>query len=346
MVIPDRGFSRVARFRSGSRVVDVQPAVPPPASMAEAVWLPARNVTLSEAWSEDVAELPVGAPRRHDIVIEADGVLETQLPEIEPPAQPGIRQYASQPELEREITPTGFKSRRSVSLTVIAQTPGEVTLAPVQVPWWNVDAQRWEIAELPGRTLSVLPTGEPASATAAPAEPPVAAPADSPQRSAWSLVSAALAVAWLVTVALWWRSRRGGRAATAQSKMRAADRPPSERKVLRDLETACAANDADAARRALLKWAERRFAAAPPRSLGSLAALLPEPVAREVLDLEAHLYGAVPGGWDGDGLRAVVPELEAARGRDDDREGRAAPAAIPLALVRSGRFNLCDCDLR
>jgi hypothetical protein len=43
-----------------------------------------------------------------------------------------------------------------------------------------------------------------------------------------------------------------------------------------------------------------------------LAALLPDGVAREVLALEAHIYGATSGGWRADGLKAVLGELESA----------------------------------
>ena len=79
---------------------------------------------------------------------------------------------------------------------------------------------------------------------------------------------------------------------------------------MRDLQSACAVGDAVAARRALLLFAEARFTTTPPRSLGALAALLPEPVAREVLELEAHIYGAAAGVWRGDGLAGVLPELD------------------------------------
>ena len=49
MVIPDRGFSRVQRFRSDVLELTVQPAVAPPAALAGAAWLPAQRVTLTEA---------------------------------------------------------------------------------------------------------------------------------------------------------------------------------------------------------------------------------------------------------------------------------------------------------
>ena len=312
MVIPDRGFSRVQRFRSDVLELTVQPAVAPPAALAGAAWLPAQGVTLTEQWGEPNAELAVGIPRTRTIVVEGVGLLDTQLPEIPLESQPGVRQYADRPELARDITAAGFKSRRSVSYAVIAQTPGEITLAGVKLPWWNVTTQRWEVAELPPRTLSVAPTVDPAAALPEVVEEPAAAPSATAIRegsSYWPWVSALLAAAWLATVALWWRGRtRGPRAPSPLAPK--VEQKPALRKVLRDLASACAVSDPAAARNALLDYAEARFAPNAPRSLGALAALLAEPVAREVLELEAHIYGAAAGAWRGDGLKAVLGDLE------------------------------------
>jgi hypothetical protein len=330
MVIPDRGFSRVQRFRSGVIEVDVQPAVAPPAALAGAAWLPAQRVTLAEEWNDNSGEAAVGVPRTRKIVIEGVGLLETQLPEISLPQQQGIRQYADQPELSHEITADGMKSRRSVGFAVIAQQPGEVMLAGVRVPWWNVNEQRWEVAELPARTMNVKPSADttPAEVPAVTAAPVAQAPA--PARSVWPVVSAALALAWLATLALWWRAR-GARAvrAAAGTRPAAARQPPPLRKILRDLDSACAVGDADAARRALLAFAEARYGAAGPRSLGALAAVLPDSIGREVLALEAHVYGATPGSWQADALKAVLPDLEKL-----DPAGQATKSEPLLPLYR------------
>ena len=310
MVIPERGFSRVQRFRSGVIDVDVQPAVAPPAALAGATWLPAQRVTLSEEWNDPSTELAVGLPRTRKIVVEGVGLLETQLPEISVAQQPGLRQYADQPELSHEITADGLKSRRSVGFAVIAQQPGEVTMAGVQVPWWNVAAQRWEVAELPPRALTIKPSGEVAPTETATAPATGTTPVVAPARSYWPAATAALALAWLVTAVLWWRSR-GARAARSERHEQAAgERPQPLRKILRDLDSACAVGDADAARRSLLAFAEAKFGAAGPRSLGALAAVLPDTVGHEVLALEASIYGATSGVWQGEGLKAVLPELE------------------------------------
>jgi hypothetical protein len=330
MVIPDRGFSRVQRFRSDVLQLDVQPAVAPPAALGDAAWLPAQQVTLTEQWSDPSSELAVGIPRTRTIVVEGVGLLETQLPEIPLEAQPGVRQYADQPELAREVTAEGLKSRRSVSYAVIAQTPGETTLAGVRLPWWNVKTQRWEVAELPPRPLHVTPAVDSVAPAPVVAEDAAATPgpAAAPERASyWPWLSGALAVAWLATVALWWRARASAsRAPATAAAPKSGARPPPLRKILRDLASACAVNDAAAARNALLDYADVRFTPNSPRSLGALAALLPQSVAREVLALEAHIYGAAAGPWRGDGLEAQLRDLDVAQAP----ERAAAEPLLPL----------------
>jgi hypothetical protein len=149
-------------------------------------------------------------------------------------------------------------------------------------------------------------------------------PAAPQSASYWPWISGVLAAAWLATAALWWRARRP-RAPTSAEAPNTASKP-ALRKILRDLRAACAVNDPAAARNALLGYADVRFAPNPPRSLGALAALLPEPVAREVLALEAHIYGAAAGPWRGDGLEAVLHDLDQA----EAPERAAAEPLLPL----------------
>jgi hypothetical protein len=327
MVIPDRGFSRVQRFRSGSLEVAVQPAVPPPAALAGAAWLPARRIALSDNWSDDSAELAVGIPRTREVTIEADGLLETQLPDVTLTQQPGIRQYADQPELTRELTPQGFKATRRVAMAVIAQTPGDVTLPRIELPWFNVATESWEVASLQDRTLTILPSTEVAQPPPLTEQTTTALPVGAPASRLWQGVSAGLALGWVATAVLWWRSSRvSGRGARRMTTaQRSTASRPNERKLLRAAQAACAANDADAARRALLEWAAARFPSAPPRSLGALASLLTEPVAGEVLDLEAQIYGTGSGKWEGSALRDALAALDAVRTKDEQAKEDLLP---------------------
>ena len=125
----------------------------------------------------------------------------------------------------------------------------------------------------------------------------------------------------------WRSSPQDGERARPPQTSSTTEAKPALRKILRDLRSACAVSDPAAARNALLSYAEVRFAPAPPRSLGALAALLPPSAAREVLALEAHIYGAAAGPWRGDALEAVLVELEDAAGPP---EQAAAEPLLPL----------------
>lgn len=307
MVIPPRGFSRVQRFSSERVEIDVLPAVPPPASHPNAAWLPAKRLEITERWSggaDDAPELAVGVPTTRTLTILAEGLLETQLPELAPPQADGVRLYADRPELSRATGPGGLVATRVEGYAVLPQSAGETTLPAIELPWFDVERGRWQIASIAPRTLQVAPGSEPAS-TPAPEPTSVsdAAPAVRAGRDAglWPALAAILAVGWALTALLWWRRSRQASAAAPPS----ASTRPAAGGAAKRLRAACAQNDPAAARAALLAWAAERFPEAPPRSLGALAAQLPEPAAAAVRELESALYAREPNGWDGGRLAAA-----------------------------------------
>ncbi|HEX6995987.1 MAG TPA: BatD family protein [Gammaproteobacteria bacterium] len=310
MVLPPRGFSRLERHESEPVEIDVLPAVPPPASHPRAAWLPAHRLELDERWSTDPPELVVGVPTTRTLTIEAEGLLETQLPELELPQASGVRMYADRPELDRTVTGSGLVARRVERYAVLPQAPGDAELPGVELPWFDVDTGRWEIASVPSRVLDVkpgsapdpLPDPQPAPS----ADQPAAAPASPPPPAAnpWPLVSAALGVGWAVTLLLWWRSSRPLRPRAAQDA--APPKRPTARGALKRLKAACDRNDPEAARTALLDWAAERFPDDVPRSLGALAARLPEDAAAAVIELEGALYAPRGRDWNGRALAAAL----------------------------------------
>lgn len=331
MVIPPRGFSRVQRFSSDPIEVDVLAPVPPPASHPNAVWLPAARLELTEAWGSGHApeELVVGVPTTRSVRIEAEGVLETQLPELGLPQARGVRLYADRPELSRSVGPAGFAAARVERYAVLPQAAGEAALPRMELPWFNVTTGRWEVASLAPRTLAVLPGEQQAAPLPEPAVQPgadrLALPAPAaPVRNIWPAVSAVLAIGWFVTALLWWHSRSFARRAPSplapQPEMR-----PSEGGALKRVRLACKKNDPAAARTALLEWAEARFPADPPRSLGALAARLPDSTAAAIRELDGALYA--PGGreWEGADLVAALT-----LGRGTRERSRRADPLRPL----------------
>ncbi len=317
VVVSPSGFSNVQRYRSEPLSLDVRSAVPPPAAYAGASWLPAQSLSLDERWSVGDGKLTAGVPQTRTLTVSADGILETQLPNLEIPQSESVRQYSDQPELSREALPDGIRARRIERLAVLAQIPGSHTLSAIELPWFNVSEERWEIAGVPANSLDVLPGAE-VTATAGVLQvigDPVSSDPQ-PNDRVWQGISAALLGAWIFTLALWRRSRH-----PAAAPAEPADTPPPartrNRRLLRQLRNACDENDGNRARGLLLEWGELRFPDALPRSLGALASLLPLDLARGVEELERDLYGPSSDAWSGEDLRAALALVDSV-GRSSD----------------------------
>jgi hypothetical protein len=317
MVIPSRGFSRVQRLRSQTVDVEVLPAVPPPPELTGAAWLPAKSLTLTESWADDGGQdFSVGVPRTRVLTIAAEGLLETQLPELKLEQVTGIRQYPDQPELTRELTPEGLKVTRVERYAVIAQGAGEATIPAAEMPWWNVREERWEVARLEAATIVVAPSAQPPPVPTTTRELPAAGEFVT-STSYWPLVSVVLSLAWLATILLWLRARFGVGKRRDAEKQNAHSASRSSRRLTKQLHAACLANDAPRARDLLLEWAKQAFEADPPASLGVLRERLPEPLASEVAALEADLYGREGGPWNGRGLAALTESLDSVKPAPD-----------------------------
>jgi hypothetical protein len=320
-VFPTSGLQRQYRLSSDVVTLDVQPAVAPPATHPGAVWLPATDLRIEEAWSDTSAVFEQGVPKTRTLTVVAQGVLDTQLPEITVAATPGLRQYADQPELSREFVAQGIEARRPERFAVIAQQPGRLELTAVELPWWNVATERWEIARLPATTIDVMPgavvADTPTSAGPTAEGPTAVMPEGVP--GFWPWLSLALGIGWLATIAAWWLRVRAGGPRVSRG---AAARVPSESSLVRQIKAACQVNDARRSQELLVDWGRLRFPAEPPASLGALASCVGGPLAAEILALEAALYGPDAGGWRGERLfqafKAARPEAGGVAGDEPD----------------------------
>ena len=310
VVITASGFSSLQRFRSEPVSLSVLPAVAPPPELAGAAWLPAGGVTIEQRWSGDPDEFTAGIPQTRTLRVEVEGVLETQIPDLSLFETASLQQYADQPELARESDADGTRAVRTERFAVIAQTAGALIIPAVELPWFNVDSREWEVARIGPRQVTVLPSREP-GAEPAPQPTPEAPSAESGQtgRLVWQGISAALLVAWMLTLLVWWQSGRARRAAVPRQPVAEAPRV-SERRLLRQLRAACNIDDAGSARRLLLEWGTARFGE-QPKSLGGLAAMAPADLAAAIGDLERSLYGPGSPEWNGRALRAALAQADA-----------------------------------
>ena len=325
-------------FESDPLTVTVLPTPPPPADYPAAVWLPARDLRLSEDWSRQADEIEAGEPLTRHITVSALGQLETQIPAIEPPAADGINVYPDKPELGRQIEPGGIRGIRKDQYALIGVVGGTVVLPALELPWWNVEKGAWEVARLPERSIDIIAADPPP--VAPPSDPAVIA--DAPPADAvtvtvhsdfWRRVSEILAVLLLLTLFGWWWSSR-----PKQKPREPAPVPihKQQAKCLKIARKAALAGDAATVRGAMIDWGRLQGPDQPPRRIGVIADRVSAPLSDELLALSRLSYGPASGEWNGAALAKALRSFAVLK---DDRvsDTDLLPPLAPDVAATSGR---------
>lgn len=303
---PFRGSGEIRRLRSQPVFIDVEPI---PADFHEPYWLPATKIELRETWQGDPDQLVAGEPITRGLSIIADGLTAAQLPELILPSIDGIKQYPDQPTLENSRSGDGIRGRRAQEVALIPGAEGVYRLPAIELPWWNLETGRVEIATLPRRDLIVrapAATAAPAEVESSPAMPaPASVPAVAAANPFWLWLSLLLACGWISTLLYWWiRRRRNLPAPPTQAEH------PSLRQARRQLQQACEAADAAAARHALLAWGRALLQPREVHNLHQLGIELGADLAAQVDLLNTSLYAKSATTWSGDELLQLCQRLE------------------------------------
>ncbi|NQD91831.1 protein BatD [Pseudomonas sp. CrR25] len=334
--IPAQVFSAtlVDRSRSGNyqpfgprpgRVTRVKsPEIPltvkakPTSYPSDAPWLPARALSLAEAWNPEPRDAKVGDSLTRSLMLKADGLSSAQLPPLPATRVDGLRRYPDQPQLANQANERGLIGSREEREALLANRSGQFELPAVEVVWWNTHEDRLERTHLPARTLDVAHNPN-LEAEPAPLDTPAPALVEGPALWPWQLSSALLGLTTLLGFALWWHARR------QPAVMRVAQAGPSPRTLLDDLKRACLANDSLATRHALDAWARQQ-----PETLADMAARF-VPLSDALDGLNGALYSETGQHWQGEDLwRAIrsLPSGESAAG-NTAQESNPLPPLYP-----------------
>ncbi len=331
-------------------VVSVRPR---PAGAVGSYWLPARNVTLSAAWSPAKLTARAGDPVTLDLDLQATGLTAAQLPDISSLLRipSGLQAYPDQAKLSDSTSNGNLVGSRDQTIALMADSPGHYTIPALVVTWWDTRNNQPRTTILPARTLTILPAPgaatAPASSAPTPAAKPVAAPtasrhapaksaAQKPKRarapSEWEWISIGLAVAWLSTLGVWLWSHRSrpkppspgrGFAGSQTPPPGPHQPPPDASKERAAFRAACEANDAREARAHLLAWAAALWGAAPP-GISAVAARIGDAAVAELLrDLDRACYAG--GAWQGRPLAAALTGLPTSPGKATRERNGLAP---------------------
>jgi len=302
---PSGFFSRprTVSARSDAIQLDVKPK---PAEWTGDPWLPAASMLLKDD-TELPDEVHVGDPVTRTIRLQAQGLGFEQLPELTLSAPDGAEIYPDKPDTRTRDDGTWLYGERVRKFAFVPSRPGTLTIPGLSVRWWDTAHARAETVELAARTIKVLPAvggktplgsgisvPAPADAPAVDAGTPsplaigTAAHASPASLRIWQVLAALGLVLWLVTMALWWRSRRTAPAA-------AADIPPQAGASAQRAAflRASSMGELAGAERALIAWA--RSERPDVRNLGELAARLENSAQLDALAaLQRARYAGAP----------------------------------------------------
>ena len=296
---------------------------PIPAEFHGKNWLPARGLQIMEKPNAG-KELKVGEPLTRIIQIEALGLTAEQLPEIEVKAPEGSKVYLDQPEMQTKIDNGELlHAVKRQSLAFIPAHSGTFTLPAINIKWWDVVNNRQEAAILPERVIKVINADPQAAGTSTKLQQnnkqentiekaeadPKSLPAaqnnlpksDSPisgELRLWQTVSAVLLFIWIITLMLWYRSRRH-QIQNRTTLQKAAIRPIANRESIKK---ACLDNDPKSAQAAILDWATATWPDDSVTNLKTVARKLNQPdLMQTFAEIEKALYSPTDQStWNGE----------------------------------------------
>ena len=305
--------------RSPEIVVNVKA---PPANYAGHTWLPAKNLTLTEIWSQPVDSIKVGDAVTRTITLEAEGLNSAQLPPLHIPSPDGVNTYPDQSSTDDSATANGVVGKRVSAIAMVPTEAGKFRLPPVKITWFDTQQQKARVAEIPATTLDVKPSAnQPVTQSSVQNE---SAPVSEDQvtkeavsslvqikkeSDLWKWLAAGMTGLWLITALalsiVWNRVRKKQRApsTSSQAKQVTVDEP-DEASAFRSLQNACMNGDKpEMILEHLKQWAQLFLKDSSLRTAQQCAkALKSEPLQILCAEIDASIYS-------GDNSKAAGDEL-------------------------------------
>ena len=339
MIIPGPIYSGEisnGRWRGGrpiriSHPPITMPVLPKPASYPNGTWLPAKDVKLDYKWQGNIESLNVGEPVTLELTMTAKGLTSAQLPNLELQKVKGLKYYPDQAQTSDSADNTGVIGKRTQSIAVVPNKAGSLTLPEVRIPWWNTHHGKLEYAVLPAQRLTAFSSGqskqsqipeqieEEAASDASEAAPLNTAIEAQNNQLIWPMISGLFALLWLVTLALWMRNRH-------QSIDVAPDNFEKPAANLKSIKQACRNNQPEAARAAILSWAQQEWRI-PFASLSQASGYIADTTLKTALqELDYTLYSQVGNSaWQGEYLWQLFKAYKPAQ----DSSTSALPSLYP-----------------
>ena len=204
---------------------------------------------------------------------------------------------------------------------IVFEQAGEITLPSLELAWWDTAQDRARLARIEATTLTITARASPLDRLSASSGEEVAGTTAGALPLRWLV----LALAGLALLGLPWIARRQSRRLLAWLGQTRRQRDSRLR-----LEQACADNDAVAARRELIGWSRARWRDERISSLRQIAARCGlQSGTDELARLDAAVFAAAPGAWQGQGLRRLLKQQRRGGAARKRQRLQALPGPYP-----------------
>lgn len=301
-----RQLTETRRVTSNAISLNVLP-IPPGISSDN--WLSAESLSLDDTWSNEALAIKVGEPLTRTVRLNVKGSTVGQLPElVGQNTMDGLKMYPDQPVLKEDKLSDGVSALREEKIAYLPGKAGDYLIPAIDISWFNTSTGKTEHAILPAVTLHAIGGVDEISAAAVQPQSTeetsnstvqaiVSKVEESPDTRVyvWQALSVFLGLGWLFTWIGYGRKKMPIPSESSSKSLLIDSSIPAQK----NLRLACLANDAPAAKSALLQWGKARFSS---ENLTALASNCSDLLAEQILQLNRALYSPRAQSWQGQAL--------------------------------------------
>lgn len=247
---------RRAEAHGSSASIHVKPI---PEHFTPNTWLPAKKLSLHETYDQSNTRLDEGSTLTRTITVKATGLPAELLPPFEATTSNHFKSYPERPTFNNTIEGDNVVGIATIKVNYLLNHPGTITIPEQYIIWFNTDTMQKMEAKLPAKTLHIIPDINHSSSSSTADSTAFIKPAKqekSLKKQAYSLSSAIVFHAILLVVFL---SVSLIAFIVKRKYAHSIQKNRTKNQLLKQLKKACHANHPEAARDALLLWAQHAW---------------------------------------------------------------------------------------
>lgn len=296
------------RIQAKSKTINLS-VKPMPKQYQGKLWLPAKQVKLSEQYENNNQTISQGSTLTRIVTLEGVAIPAQLLPSLTFQETSSFSVYPEKGAERNQVKNGVLVGSVEIKVTYLFNKAGKTTIPELRLLWFNTETSKDEVAVLPPRSLEITPSTTAKTSTTDDSQrvdkemqtkqPVSDSGLNTNTSGGWALALAIIfALAWLITLGLWvWQK---------QSRYTISKR--EYKRALNALNKACNECNPKKARDAVLKWASLQWPDAPLLNLTDLTQLVRDAHLKKQLHLLSQvLYRSQEKTlWRGDELLRAI----------------------------------------